>query len=391
MAAPLNHLKVLDFSRLLPGPYCTWLLADMGADVTRIENPRELEKQARVFGWDRLSPEARRRQREQDMLVRNKRSLMLDIGHEAAREIVLRLASQVDVVVADYRPGVLEGPGLGADDLCGVNPGLIHCSITLCGQTGPLRDKPGHDPIAMAISGAMSRAGDREERPSSVGLAVADVLTGTNAALAILAAHARRVVTGEGARLDIAMTDSAMCLNANVIARYADPDMIPPRHRRRPDTGIWRTRDGGFIATSDMEPRYWDRFCRLVDRPDYAGRQLDPDWHDRIVADLAEIFASKDRAEWEQVLEEAGTQYAPVLSVREALDHPQNRARGMVREFRSTDGDTVRQLGHPAGAELTRDEHRLAVMPGADSRDILGGAGFTQDDIQGFAKSGALG
>jgi len=382
----LAHLRVLDFSRLLPGPYCTWLLADMGAQVTRIENPREVAKQARVFGWDRLSDAERERIRRHDMLARNKRSLMLDIGHEAARPILLKLAAQADVVVQDYRPGVLDGLGLGAGDLQAVNPALIHCSITLCGQEGPLRDKPGHDPVAMAISGAMSRAGDREDRPSSAGLAVADILTGTNAALAIAAAHARALVSGEGARLDIAMSDSALALNANVLARHPEPATIPPRHRRRVDTGIWRTRDGGFIATSDMEPRYWQRFCAAIGRPEYADRALDPDWYERIVADLTTIFASRDRADWEALLEEAGTQFAPVLSVAEALAHPQHRARGVVGEVAG-----VTQINPPTGPALARGDRRLADLPGESGPDVLRDLGLDEAEIARLRESGALG
>lgn len=245
----LKGLRILDFSRLLPGPYCTWMLAEMGAEVIRVENPRELRKQARVFGWDKLDNAARERIRAQDMLARNKRSLQLDIGHEAARDVILRLAEKVDAVVEDYRPGVLAGLGLGHADLSAVNPRLITCSITLCGQSGPYRDRAGHDPLAMAISGAMSRAGDRVERPSSLGLAVADVLTGTNAALAVVSALRGAEQTGKGQHLDIAMSDAAMCLNANVISRHPDPADIPARGRARVDTKKY-----GPVRTAAISP-----------------------------------------------------------------------------------------------------------------------------------------
>jgi len=229
----LTGIKVLDFTRLLPGPYCTWLLSDLGADVTRVENPREVAKQARVFGWDKLTPDERQRIRQHDMLARDKRSIVLDIGHDRAKDVIHALAAQADVFVEDYRPGVLAGLGIGAEDLRRTNPALVTCSITLCGQTGPDRDRPGHDPLAMAMSGAMSRAGDRADRPSSLGLAVADILTGTNAALAISAALIERARTGKGKALDIAMSDAAMCLNANVLARHPDPETIPALPRRR--------------------------------------------------------------------------------------------------------------------------------------------------------------
>jgi crotonobetainyl-CoA:carnitine CoA-transferase CaiB-like acyl-CoA transferase len=387
----LEGLKVLDFSRLLPGPYCSWMLSELGAEVTRIENPREVVKQRRVFGWDRLSEAEQARIRAQDMLARGKRSLMLDIGHDAARAVVMKIAAGSDIVVSDYRPGVLEGLGLGPDDLEAVNPALIHCSVTLCGQTGPYRDRPGHDPLAMAISGAMSRAGDREERPSSVGLAVADVMTGTNAALAVLAAVIERGRTGKGKRLDLAMSDSAMCLNANVLSRHPDLSTIPPRGRRRADTGIWRCKDGEFIATSDMEPRYWERFCALAGHPEWVPLQLDPARREEICDAIAAMFETRTRAEWEEALAEAGTQFAPVLSVAEALENEHNIARGMVREVAGAAGP-VRQLSLPLGPTIGRDgTGGTAVMPGTDRDRVLADAGLSEEEIAALERAGLFG
>ena len=387
----LSGLRVLDFTRLLPGPYCTWLLSELGAEVIRIENPREIAKQARVFGWDRLSGDQRRRIREQDMLARNKRSVQLDIGHPGAAEIILRLAARADVMVEDYRPGVLDGLGIGARALRQARPALVACSITLCGQTGPYRDRPGHDPLAMAVSGAMSRAGDRAERPSTLGLAVADILTGTNAALAVTAALTERARTGTGTHLDIAMTDAAMCLNANVLSRHPDPSTIPSRGRRRIDTGIWRTADGGFIATSDMEPRYWERFCTLIDRPGWIDRQHDTAAHAAMAEEIEAIFATRSRAEWETLLSRAETQFAPVLSLAEALADPHNRARGMVTEVPGRDGP-VTQLSAPLGPSLRTDgPDRAAVPPGQDTRSVLADLGYGDAEFAALVASGAVG
>jgi crotonobetainyl-CoA:carnitine CoA-transferase CaiB-like acyl-CoA transferase len=163
----LEGIRVVDFSRFLPGPYCTWLLADMGADVIRIENPREIAKQAKVFSWDRLGVEERDALREADILARNKRSVMLDFGDGEAQAAIKALVATADIVVEDYRPGVLEGIGLGYEGLKEARPDIILTSLTLCGQTGPYRDKPGHDPIALAISGVMSRVGEAPATPRS--------------------------------------------------------------------------------------------------------------------------------------------------------------------------------------------------------------------------------
>jgi len=387
----LDGLTILDFSRLLPGPYATWLLTEMGACTTRIENPREVTKQARVFGWDKLSGAERESIRAQDMLARGKRSLMLDIGHDKARDVITHIARAADIVVSDYRPGVLDKLGLGPDALMATNPRLIYCEISLCGQTGPYRDRPGHDPLAMAISGAMSRAGDRPERPSALGLAAADILTGTNAALAILAAVTERTRTGRGKHLDIAMSDAAMCLNANVLSRHPDLSTIPPRGQRRADTGIWRTKDGKFIATSDMEPAYWERFCALAGHPEWIPLQLDPAARADIIAQIAALFETRTRDEWESILSEANTQFAPVLSVTEALDDPHNLARGMVTELDSPKA-AIRQLSLPLGDALRPETpHRAAVMPGTDGAEVLAVAGFSQDEIDALIQDGLFG
>ena len=372
----LEGIRIVDFSKFLPGPYCTWLLADMGAEVIRIENPREIAKQAKVFGWDKLSDDERKALRETDILARNKRSAMLDIGDESAQQAIRALVATADIVVEDYRPGVLEGIGLGYDALKAVKPDLIYTSLTLCGQTGPYRDKPGHDPIALAIAGVLSRVGENPDAPSFSGIPAADVITGTHAAFATLAALRDRDRTGQGQHVDVAMSDCAMSLLVNVLSRHPDLSTIPPRGTRRADIGLWRTRDGSFICTTDMEPRYWRQFCEAVGRPDFIEAQNDVARRPEIRAALEEIFASRTRDEWLDVLGAAGTQFAPVYEIGEALDDPHNRARGMVIEGPAASGRTVRQIGQPV--RLGGDTHirNLGRWPGADTEDVLAGLGL---------------
>lgn len=372
MRLPLDDIRVLDFSRLLPGPYCTFLLADMGAEVIRVENPREVEKQAKVFGWDRLDEAARRRLRENDILARNKRSIMLDIGDRAARDMLLDLATKADVVVEDYRPGVLDGLGLGYEAMRAVNPALVYCSLSLCGQSGPYRDKPGHDPVALSIAGVQSRIGEDPDAPSFAGIPAADVVTGAHAAFGIMAALHEAERSGEGQQVDIAMSDCAMSLLANVLSRHPDPENLPPRGTRRADMGLWRTRDGRFICTTDMEPRYWARFCDLVGHPEFIALQNDISARAMIRETLAAIFAERTREEWLAILETAGTQFAPVLSPAEALEDPHNRARGMALEIAGSDGKPVRQIGIPVRLTRTPGAVRyLGRYPGSDNAEIL--------------------
>lgn len=388
----LEGLKVLDFSRLLPGPYCTWLLGDMGADIIRVENPREVEKQAKVFGWDRLTEAERVAIRRRDVLARNKRSILLDLGSTAAQKALVALAADVDVVVEDYRPGVLDSLGLGYEDLKAVNPRLVYCSLTLCGQHGPYRDKPGHDPIALAISGAGSRVGENPDAPGFAGIPAADIVTGTHAAFGILAALRARDRDGEGQHVDIAMSDCSMTLTVNLLSRHADLSAIPPRGNRRADTGIWRTADGKFLCTTDMEPRYWRTFCETVGRPDFIPLQLDLASRPMIRRELEATFATRTLAAWMAILEAAGTQYAPVLSVKEAMDDPHNRARGMVHDTPLPEGGSVRQLGVPIKLSRTPGTVRSAApVSGADTRSVLASLGLAPGEIDRLLQDSATG
>lgn len=391
MSGALAGLKVLDFSRLLPGPYSTWLLADMGAEVIRVENPREVSKQAKVFGWDRLPQAERRRLRETDILARNKRSMLLDIGHEEALPVLHALAKDVDIVVEDYRPGVLSGLGLGYETLSALNPGLVYASLTLCGQTGPYRDKPGHDPVALSIAGVQSRIGEDPDAPSFAGIPAADVITGSHAAFAILAAVHERGRTGRGRHVDVAMSDCAMSLLVNVLSRHPDPATIPPRGTRRADMGLWRTRDDKFICTTDMEPRYWRTFCETVGRPDFVSLQNSVESRPEIRSVLEALFAQKDQAEWLAIFEAAGTQYAPVHDIPEALSDPHVRARGMVVEAMGEDGRAVTQIGAPVRLEEGGTLRWLGHMPGADTQYVLSQLGMDSLEQEQLRRSGALG
>ncbi len=370
MAGALSGLRVLDFSRLLPGPYCTWLLADQGAEVIRVEHPRELKKQAKIFGWDRLSPELRQRQRARDILARNKKSLKLDIGNSAARAALHKLAGSVDVIVEDYRPGVLSGLGLGYDELSAANPALVYTSLTLCGQTGPYRDKPGHDPVALALSGVLSRTGENPDAPGLMGVAAADVTTGSHAAFATLAAVMQVRETGKGQHVDVAMADCSFSLIANLLSRYETPDDAPPRGTRRIDLGLWECADGLWLCTTDMEPRYWETFCTALGHPEFIPLQLDRAKADEIRTALASKFAAQPRAHWLKHLEAAGTQFAPVNSVSEALNDPHFHARNMVIEVDVAGEAPLRQIGAPV--RLSDGPPPVpAVMPGTHNREIL--------------------
>ena len=378
MKGPLEGIRVVDFSKFLPGPYCTWLLADLGAEVIRIEHPRELAKQAQVFGWDRLPDAERARIRAQDVFARGKRSLLIDPGADASRPVLEELVRRADVLVEDYRPGVLASMGYGYEAMAAINSRLVYASVTLCGQTGPYRDKPGHDPVALAVAGALSRIGEDPDTPGFAGIPAADLLTGSNAVIGVLAALLARVTTGKGQAVEIAMSDSAMALIGNVISRNPDLSKAPPRGRHRADIGIYRTADGRFLVTTDMEPRYWQRFCEAMGRPDYGPRQMDKSARPEIRAFLEAAFAEKPLDHWLALLGAADTQFAAVSSIEEALADPHNIARGMAITVES-EGGAVRQIGSPIHLSDTPPvPPRVARVAGADNDDIMKELGFAR-------------
>jgi crotonobetainyl-CoA:carnitine CoA-transferase CaiB-like acyl-CoA transferase len=185
--------------------------------------------------------------------------------------------------------------------------------------------------------------------------------------------------TGQGRHVDVAMTDSAMSLVVNLLSRYADPADAPPRGARRADLGLWRCADGKWLCTADMEPAYWARFCDAVGRPDFTAAQLDPARRAKIRTSLSAVFATRPRAEWLDILGRAGTQFAPVNDVAEALDDPHLRARGMVLDVPGPDGQTLRQIGPPV--RLGPPDLRPAVVAGTHTREILTGLGLTSAQI----------
>lgn len=371
MNGPLAGFRVLDFSKFLPGPYCTWLLGDLGAEVIRIEHPREIAKQAQVFGWDKLPDADRARIRASDIFARNKRSMLLDPGADSSRPILEELVRRADILVEDYRPGVLASMGYGYPEMAAINPRLIYCSVTLCGQSGPNRDKPGHDPIALAVAGALSRIGEDPDKAGFPGVPVADLLSGSNAVIGILSAVIARAQTGRGQFVDVAMSDASMALIASTISRNPDLSKVPPRGRHRADIGIYRTGDGREIVTTDMEPRYWHRFCEAMGCAEYAPLQNDAARRPEIRALLERAFATRPLAEWLAILTEADTQFAPVSTIAEALVDPHNVARGMVIDI-PVEGGSIRQIGSPIKlSETPAVSPRAAHIAGADTDTIL--------------------
>jgi crotonobetainyl-CoA:carnitine CoA-transferase CaiB-like acyl-CoA transferase len=387
----LEGLRIVDFSRFLPGAYASWIAADLGADVIRVEHPRELAKHQAMFGGD-SDPKAAARRRARPSYTRNKRSLMINPGHDAARPVLHELIARADILIEDYRPGVLAGMGYGYEAMAALNPRLIYCSVSFAGQTGPCANRAGHDPAALALAGALSRLNGLPA-PTLPGLQVADVLAGSQATIGMLAALQARARSGRGQRVDIAMTDASMALLLVTMGRHDDLDALPaPDGGWHPKGGVWECADGRFLCTTDMEPAYWARFCEAVGRPDFIPLRTAPERFAEMHDALASLFLARSRDEWFDLLSAADTQAMPVLSIGEALDHPHNRARAMVVEV-ALDDDPVplRQLGLPfALSESAAVPPRAAGMPGAETAAILAELGLDETDRAALEQAGAF-
>lgn len=389
----LQDLRIVDFSRFLPGAYVSWIAGDMGADVIRVEHPREIAKHAAMFGHaDDPDSAATARRRARPTYMRNKRSLLLNPGNAAARAVLHRLIADADILIEDYRPGVLASMGYGYEEMAALNPRLIYCSVSFAGQTGPHADRAGHDPAALALAGALSRLNGLPV-PAMPGLQVADVLAGCHATIGTLVALQARERTGRGQHVDVAMSDASMPLLMVTMGRTDDlATLPPPAGAWHPKGGVWECADGSYICTTDMEPRYWQRFCEAMGRPDFAPLQHETARHAEMHDALAALFRMRTRDEWFTLLSAADTQAMPVLSLAEALDDPHNQARGMVVDLPVAGGATVRQIGTPFHLSDTPGEARHpAGKPGADTDAILAELGLDHADIAALDIAGGFG
>lgn len=389
MTRPFEGLRILDFSRFLPGAYVSWILADMGADVVRIEHPRELAKHRVMFGA-RVDARAEARARARPTYHRNKRSLLINPGHPRAKPILHELVRHADILIEDYRPGVLAGMGYGYAEMAALAPRLIYTSVSFAGQTGPLAGRAGHDPAALALAGALSRL-NGVAVPSMPGLQVADVLAGCHATIGTLVALQARERTGRGQHVDVAMSDASMPLLLVTMGRHDDLASLPPPDGSwHPKGGVWECADGRYLCTTDMEPAYWRRFCEAIGRPEFIPLRTEPERWPEMHARLCALFRTKSRDEWLEVLADADTQAMPVLSTAEALDHPHNRARGMVVDV-PTQAGPVRQLGTPFRlSDAAPVVPRPADGAGADNETILAEIGLDTVAIAELERAGAF-
>jgi crotonobetainyl-CoA:carnitine CoA-transferase CaiB-like acyl-CoA transferase len=401
MTLPLQGIRVLDLSRLLPGGFCSLLLADFGAEVLKVEDTG-------MGDYIRWSPPFYDGAHESARsalflsLNRNKRSIRLDLKREQGRDALLRLVRDYDVLLESFRPGVLERLGIGYQRLREENPGLVYCAISGYGQEGPKRDASGHDMNYLGLIGLLGLTGERGGAPVQAAGQIADLGGGAlMAAFAILAAlrerdgSQQRPGSGEGQLVDVSMTDGALSWLAMVAAAYfADGNV--PRRGELPLAGslvCYRPYEcaDGWVTLGALEPKFWQAWCRGVGREDLIGSQFERPGSDTH-AQVQGIFKTRTRAEWERFAREHDCCLEPLLELDEALSSELVRARQMVVELEQPGVDGgVRQLGVPVKLGRTPGAHDRLPGPalGEHTEQVLAEAGYTPAQIAELLDSGA--
>jgi alpha-methylacyl-CoA racemase len=394
---PLSDVRVLDLTRLLPGGFCSLLLADLGADVIKVEDTG-------MGDYVRWAPPYYGSDEQQALgtrsalylaLNRNKRSIRIDLKSKLGRDAFLRLAGDADVVLESFRPGVLDKLGAGYGALREVNPGIVYCAITGYGQTGPNTGRAGHDMNYLGLTGLLGLTGEPGGRPVQAAGQIADVGGGAlMGAFGVLAALHERHRSGAGQLVDVSMTDGALSWLAMVAGAYFCDGQVPRRGEGQLTGAFvcyypYEAADG-WVTCGALEPKFWQAFCEGVGRPELIEKQFARPGSDGW-REIAEVFRSRTREEWRAFNDEHDAMIEPVLDLDEALASDLVREREMVVELDQPGIGTVRQLGLPVKLSRTPGSvHRPAAALGEHTSEVLAESGFEEGEIAALLESGAV-
>ena len=378
-------MRVVDLTRLLPGDFATWILADLGADVVKVEDTAGGD----YMRW--MPPMVGHSSAMYWALNRGKRAVKLDLKQEAGRQVLRRLVEGADALVEGFRPGVMERLGLGYKALVEINPGLVYCAITGYGQDGPLEQKAGHDLLYNSLAGLQGVTGTAAGELALPGFQVADLgAGGMGGALAVVAALLRRErdPEGRGAYLDVSMFDGVSAFISPHMSRHlagqAEAEGPGSMHLNGgfPCYRVYRAGDGRWMALAALEPKFWKAFCEVVRRPDLVDRQFEAS--DDMTGEMTALFASRTRAEWEELTAAADVMLEPVNNLGEAATHPQTVARGLLVDV---GGDIPQPAPVVRFAEGYRADRRVAAH-GEDTDAVLGELGYSAEERAELRDSG---
>jgi crotonobetainyl-CoA:carnitine CoA-transferase CaiB-like acyl-CoA transferase len=398
--APLTGIKVLDLTKLAPGPHCTMILGDLGADIIKVEEPGpptgRRAQQAGSAGARMPAPGGFGGS-PYNALNRNKKSIGINLKSDIGSEIYSKLAAQTDVIVEEYRPGVAKRLGIDYETLAPRNPRLIYCAITGYGQDGPAKNLVGHDLNYIATAGALSLLGRPGQLPTIPHNLIADYAGGgMHGAIGILAALMARHQTGKGQYVDISMLDGTMLLLAQTFASFYASGNLPNRGETMLDGGIpnynvYLTKDDKYVTIGSLEPWFYANLCKALGLEQYAGDEYNSAKHPEIKRAFGNAFRTKTRDEWVRILSETDICVGPMLTLDEVADNPQVRARRMIVELDTADGGKVKQVGISVKLSATPGSIRsLAPALGQHSDEILGGLGYKAADIARWREEGSV-
>jgi alpha-methylacyl-CoA racemase len=393
---PLSDIRVLDLTRLLPGGFCSLLLADLGAQVLKVEDTG-------MGDYVRWAPPYYGEEEQQGLgtrsalflsLNRGKRSARLNLKSDQGREALLRLVAEHDVVLDGFRPGVLDRLGVGYERMREANPGIVYCAITGYGQTGPNTQRSGHDMNYLGLVGLLGLTGPADGPPVQSAGQIADLGGGAlMAALGVMAALHERGRSGEGQMVDVSMADGSLSWLAMVAARYFCDGEVPHRGDLELAGGIvcylpYEAADG-WVTCGALEPKFWTAFCNGVERPDLIEKQFEKPGSDAW-REVAEVFRSRSREQWREFADEHDCCIEPVLDLDEALGSDLVRQREMVVELEQPEIGPVRLLGHPLKLSRTPAQpDRPAPAFGEHTAEALREAGYGEKEIAAMLESGA--
>lgn len=389
---PLKGFRLLDLSRLLPGPYCSLLLADLGMEVLKVEDPE---------GGDYLRIMGRMGKRENAFFLslnRNKKSITLNLKTKEGKEIFYKLIEMYDIVLEGFRPGVMDRLGIGFKELKKRNPRVIFCSLSGYGQDGPYRERSGHDINYIGLAGILELTGARNGAPVIPGIQIADIGGGgMTSAIAILAAIIHREKTGEGQFLDISMLDGILSWLSIHAGKYLIDQELPKRGEMLLNGGyacyqVYPTKDGRHMSLGALEPQFWKNFCEAIERRDLIYKQfIEGEERFRVIEEIQELFKNKTQKEWVDFFKNVDACCEPILTFAEVFLHPQVLHRQMVKEIEDPVEGKIRQVGNPIKSSQFSFEVRTPPpQQGEHTMEVLKAMGYSEEEIQHFREVKAI-